>query len=203
MKKIGTRAYIKSLLKDPSVASITPTSNFGIKKLINTIDFEKTRLIVEYGPGGGVITKELLKRMHPDAKLIAIEQNRNFANVLTTNFDDPRLIIVNDSAENVEEIILQQVNLGKIDSKKATHIISGIPFSMFPLELKNKILLATQKSIQEGGSFLVYQFLVSLSGGKNDIKRKMREFFDIQRSEVELRNVPPLRIFEGLPKSLT
>ena len=39
------------------------------------MDFDKARVILEFGPGGGVFTRHLLKQMHPDAKLIAIENN--------------------------------------------------------------------------------------------------------------------------------
>ena len=202
MKRIGTRAYIKTLIKDPNVASITPTSNFGVRKLLSTVNFSEAKLFVEYGPGGGVITKYLLSKMSSDARLIAIEQNPQFAKALSNAIHDPRCEIVNDSAENVVQIIDSLISKGFLapGQNRPDHIISGIPFSLFPTELKNKILYTTQKTLKKEGSFLVYQFLISLSAGKNDIKRKIREYFEIARSGVELRNVPPLRIFEGLPK---
>lgn len=199
-KRIGTRAYIKTLLKDPSVASVTPTSQYGIKKLLSGIDFPKCNLIVEYGPGGGVITKVLLSKTPPHCKIVAIEQNKDFANTLRSEVQDERLIVVNDSAEFVSRILDSLHREGEITTSKADHIISGIPFSMFPVDLKERILSSTKNALKQNGSFLVYQFLLSLSAGKNDIKRKIRDFFDISRSVVELRNVPPLRIFEGFPK---
>ena len=201
MKRVGTRAYIKTLLKDPSVASITPTSNFGIKKLTSTVDFNSSKFFIEYGPGGGVITKDLLSRMAPDAQLLAIERNENFANSLKINIKDKRLIVVNESAENVLSLVESMNKSGVLKYSKADHVLSGIPFSLFPVSVKDAILDATRLVLKSNGSFLVYQFLISLSGGKNDIKRKIREYFEISRSEVELRNVPPLRIFEGSPRS--
>jgi len=196
MPRIGTRAYLKTLIKDPLVSSVTPTSIFGIKRLCDNINFREVKLIVEYGPGGGVITKYLLANMGPNAKLIAIENNKEFCTALKSSLKDDRLILVHDSAENVQEILEDFYLQKKIPSNKADHIISGIPFSMFPLQLKNKILNATKHSIKSNGSFIVYQFLISLSYGKKDIKRKIREYFNVFRSVVELRNVPPLRIYE-------
>jgi len=196
MRRIGTRAYLRTLFKDPLVSSITPTSIFGIKRLCQNINFENTNLIVEYGPGGGVITKYLLSKMPPHAKLIAIENNESFYNALCHTIKDERLILVHDSAENVVELLQSLYQQNMIISDKAEHIISGIPFSMFPLQLKNKILHATQNSIKADGSFIVYQFLISMSYGKKDIKRKIREYFNVFRSVIEVRNVPPLRIFE-------
>lgn len=196
MGRIGTRAYIKNIIKDPLISSITPTSKYGIERLCQNIDFKNCDLIVEYGPGGGVITKHLLKKMNKDARLIAIENNEVFASALKESLKDERLIILHDSAENIQEILSSLHRSNRIKTSKATHIISGIPFSMFPLELKNKILKATTLSIKPEGSFIVYQFLISMSYGKKDIKRKIREYFDVFRSVIELRNVPPLRIYE-------
>lgn len=196
MKRVGTRAYLKNLIKDPLVSSVTPTSAFGIAKLCENLNFNEARLIVEYGPGGGVITKFLLSKMRPDAKLIVIENNELFYNALRHSIHDSRLIPIHDSAENIISILNKHYKDGLIYSNKADYIISGIPFSMFPTKLKNSILLNTTHSLRHSGLFLVYQFLISLSYGKKDIKRKIREYFNVDKSTIELRNVPPLRIYE-------
>ncbi len=195
MRKIGTKAYLKTLIKDPLVSSITPTSIFGIKKLCENINFAEANLIVEYGPGGGIITKYLLSKMKSDSILVAIENNESFCDALKF-IDDERLILFHNSAENVNALLKDLYSKNKTPSVQADHIISGIPFSMFPSTLKNAILNATTISLKSEGSFIVYQFLISLSYGKKDIKRKIREYFHVFRSEVEIRNVPPLRIYE-------
>jgi phospholipid N-methyltransferase len=50
--KINTLYYLKNLITDIHVASITPTSRFGVEKVLEKIDFQKNKLILEYGPGG-------------------------------------------------------------------------------------------------------------------------------------------------------
>ncbi len=54
------------------------------------VDWQKAKVVVEYGPGVGTITQEVLKRMRPDATLIAIELNPNFFRVLEAEIHDPR-----------------------------------------------------------------------------------------------------------------
>jgi phospholipid N-methyltransferase len=190
-------SYIKNLIKDPLVASIAPTSFYGVECLLKNVQFCDCYLIVEYGPGGGVITQFLLDNMTPDCILLAIETNKEFVKNLTSHIKDDRLIVKTGSAENIESYIQELYEAGTIPVPKAQYIISGIPFSMFPIELKDKILSATEKSLDKKGSFLVYQFLLSLSAGKNDIKHKLREFFKVTRSDIVLKNIPPLRIFEA------
>ena len=81
-KKMKTFIYLKNLVTDRYVASVTPTSRFGVDKVCNKIDFSKSDVIVEYGPGTGVFTTVLLKNMPKDSKLIAIERNQNFCRYL-------------------------------------------------------------------------------------------------------------------------
>lgn len=184
--------YLKNLLSDRNVASITPTSSHGVERILGKMDFERARLIVEYGPGGGVFTKALLERMRPDAQLIAIEANPSFAERLRRDLAaDPRLHVIEGSAEDVTTIVAER------SQWNADYIISGIPFSLFPVETKNRILERTCEVLDAEGSFLVYQFFVSFSGPKNDIKRKLAEYLKVVHSEFEWLCVPPLRIYES------
>ena len=184
-----TLNYLKNLIVDRNVASITPTSSFGVERICRKMDFSKAKVIVEYGPGGGVFTKRLLELMSSDAKLLAIETNTRFIETLAAEIDDKRLILANDSAEYVLDL-LKEHGLGKAD-----YMISGIPFSMFSPTLKDRILRNTNEALVDGGMFFVYQFLLSFSASKNDIKRKLDEHMQLLGSEYEFRCVPPLRMY--------
>ena len=96
--------YIKNFIRDPRVASVTPTSNYATQVLFRDVDCSKCDNIVEYGPGSGVITREILRQMKPSARLIVIEINESFYNELK-KYRDPRLIVELGSAEQVDEII--------------------------------------------------------------------------------------------------
>lgn len=119
---MDTLVYIMNFIRDKNVASITPTSAVGIKKVCSKIDFNQNNLIVEYGPGTGVFSKYLLQKMREDSRLILIERNRNFNSILKKKISDPRVVLVHDSAENV----LQTLRMCK--ESEADYILSGIPF---------------------------------------------------------------------------
>ena len=57
------------------LGSLIPSSRFLVNDVLNQVDWDKARVIVEYGPGVGTITQEILKRMRPDAVLLALELN--------------------------------------------------------------------------------------------------------------------------------
>jgi phospholipid N-methyltransferase len=188
---MSTFAYLRNFAKDKNIGSVTPTSAFGVKRVLRAMDFDKARVIVEYGPGLGVFTRRLLERMYEDALLIAIETNGNFARALQAKIEDPRLQVVNDSAENVLTI------LETYGVTNADYIISGIPFSFFPVDLKDRILYNTKQALGEDGRFFVYQFLTVPSRRQTDIKQKLAEHMKIVRAQYELFNIPPLRIYEA------
>jgi|WetSurMetagenome_2_1015567.scaffolds.fasta_scaffold373683_1 phospholipid N-methyltransferase len=185
---IETLTYVKNFLRDRQVASITPTSQFGVKGLCSTIDFKQTHLIVEYGPGTGVFTNYLLKNMRSDGKLIAIERNKDFGSFLSQTIQDPRAIFFNDSAENVID------TLSACKESEADYVISGIPFMWIPEIVKDKIIENTYKALKPGGKFLVYQTCLQMD---YHLKDHLEQFFGPVQTRYEIRNFPPLRLYEA------
>ncbi len=185
---IETLTYVKNFLRDRQVASITPTSQFGVRGLCGTIDFKQTRVIVEYGPGTGVFTHYLLRNMRSDSKLIAIERNRDFGSFLKQTIHDPRIKIFNDSAENVID------TLSACKESAADYVISGIPFMWIPDDVKDKIIESTYKALKPGGKFLVYQTCLQLDC---HLKVHLEHVFGPVHARYEIRNFPPLRLYEA------
>lgn len=184
--------YFKNLISDINVASIAPTSSFGVKRITDQMDFAKAKVFVEYGPGNGVITKPILELMAPDAVFIAIEKNPNFATSLRQEITDPRFKLFEDDAENVLEI------LEACGVTAADYVFSGIPFSLFDVPKKDRILKATKTALGDEGTFIVYQFLVSAGKRAVDIKHKLNEHMVIVKKEYELRCLPPIRIYSSV-----
>src|SRR5260370_12429366 len=84
--------FARNFFRHPRMlGSIVPSSRFLIKQLLEPIDWAHARVIVEYGPGGGGITAEILRRIRPDANLIAIETNPEFGGFLRSSTQDKRL----------------------------------------------------------------------------------------------------------------
>ena len=145
--------FARNFFRHPlMLGSIVPSSRFLIKQLLEPINWARARVIVEYGPGVGGITTEVLRRMRADATLIAIEMNPDFVSYLRSAISDSRLRVVEASAEAVDEI------LQRLGYLRADYIISGIPFSTIPAPLRERILRKTRDVLAPGGSFLVYQF---------------------------------------------
>src|SRR5580692_2749080 len=86
------------------LGSIWPSSRYLVDEVLRPVDWQRALVIVEYGPGVGTITGEILRRMRPDAHLVAIETNEAFVKFLKSSFADSRLHVANESATDVGSI---------------------------------------------------------------------------------------------------
>ena len=175
--------FLRGFLKNPvMVGSIIPSSRVLIEKMLRPVDWENTRLFVEYGPGVGTFTRPVLDQLGPDARLVTIDTNPDFTKFLRESIDDPRLVPVTGSAADVEKILAER-DLGQAD-----YVLSGLPFSTLPPGIGEDIAEATANVIRPGGAFLVYQF-----------SPKVKDFIDPHFERIERGfewvNVPPATLF--------
>jgi phospholipid N-methyltransferase len=175
--------FLRGFIKNPvMVGSIIPSSKVLIEKMLRPVDWENTKLFVEYGPGVGTFTRPVLDLMGPDAKLVTIDTNPDFTRYLRESIDDQRLIPVTGSAADVEKILADR-GLGSAD-----YVLSGLPFSPLPPGVGDAIAEATSKVIRPGGAFLVYQF-------SPKVKDFIKPHFERIERGFEWVNVPPATLF--------
>ena len=184
--------FLRGFLKTPvMVGSIIPSSRVLIDKMLDPVDWENTKLFVEYGPGVGTFTKPVLERLGPEATLLTIDTNADFTHYLRERIDDPRLITVTGSAADVEKILADR-NFGSAD-----YVLSGLPFSTLPPGVGDDIAKATAKVLRPGGAFLVYQF-------SPKVFDFIKPHFEPIKRGFEWINVPPATLFwayKGEPKA--
>ncbi|MCC6176270.1 MAG: methyltransferase domain-containing protein [Chloroflexi bacterium] len=177
--------FLSEFVRNPKqLGSITPSSRFLARELLGRIDFERTRRIVELGPGTGVFTVPLLERLAPDAALIAIDTNEGFVAQLRREIQDPRLTVLHDSAERVDRIVAD-AGWGHADL-----VVSGIPYSLLPRPLRLSILESTCRCLRHDGKFIGYQYSLMLR------PYLLRVFGNVHYRSV-LLNIPPAFVYES------
>lgn len=179
---MSKKEFFSEFLKQgKNIGSVTPSSKFLVKKMVDPIQFKNVKCIVELGPGTGIITLELLRQMPADAILLAFEINSEFCEILN-QFNDPRLKVISDSAEKLEDY-LKQYNVEKVD-----YVVSSLPLFMIPNEVVDKILDVTTKVMSKDGAFIQYQY--SLNAYK-----KLRNIFKHVDLNFTPMNIPPAFVF--------
>mgnify|MGYP001566084257 CR=1 FL=1 len=154
--------FAESLKNLKTIGAVVPCSSVSARKMTGPIDFSKAKTIVELGGGTGAVTREILKRLSPNAKLIVFETNRNFVTILK-NIDDVRLTIIEGSAAHMAS------HLKGMDVREADYVISTLPLVNMGKGTEEKILEAVRGVLGAEGRYVQIQYsLVS----KNRIKQK-------------------------------
>jgi len=182
--------FLKRFLANPGiVGALLPSSPALCREICSHINIESAEAVVELGPGTGVITDEILERINPQTKFVAIELDEKLYETLHRN--RPDLNIVNDSAENLTQI------MKNADIKHLNAIISGLPWAAFPEKLQVGILSAVFDSLCGGGYFTTFAYLqgLMLPAGQRFKKLLKKSFKEVKISRVIWKNIPPAIVY--------
>ncbi len=173
----------RNFIKHPKMlGSLIPSSRFLVNKVLGEVDWGRGRIFLEYGPGVGTFTTEILRRMRSDAVLIVLETNADFVRFLRGKVRDDRLHVIHGSAADADAA------LSRLELSHADYVISGIPYTTMPPEVRDIILRKTHAVLHPNGAFLVYQFTRS-------VLPYLQQVFGLVHQDFEPLNVMPARLF--------
>jgi phospholipid N-methyltransferase len=168
------------------LGSVVPSSSFLVNDMMKQVDWDRARVLVEYGPGVGTFTREILKRMRPDAILVAIELNTEFVDYLRDRVRDPRFRVVHGSAARVRGVLAEQ------SLAPADYIISSLPYRNMSDSLRREILEESRLALRPEGSLLLYQYTRTLLP-------YLESSFSSVTLNFQLFNILPALIFHCTP----
>ena len=177
MKKLS---FISQYIFKPrTVGAVLPSSKYLAAKMVQGIDFENARCIVEYGAGTGVFTEKILQMRNKSTTVIVFEMNEAFIPMLQERFGSHHNVhIFNESATNVRQ------RLSGCGFDKACYIVSGLPFASLPQNVSANILEQTKAALKPGGNFITFQYTL--------LKMELfHKYFEDITTIRELRNIPP------------
>jgi phospholipid N-methyltransferase len=162
------------------IASVAPSSRYMARKIIDGINWDNAKCIVELGAGTGPITAEIVKRIKPHTRLLVVELDPTLCGRLKSRFQDVANVdVVQGDAAQFDKL-LHERGLPQVD-----HVLSGLPLPSFPEQLRNAVLETSARTLAPNGTFrqltvmpLIYYRLYA------------RYFNDVQFRFVPL-NLPP------------
>lgn len=166
------------------VGAILPSGPAVVRAMLEPVDWARTRLFVEYGPGVGTFCRPVLDHLPRDADLVVIDTNPLFIDYLRRSITDSRFHAVLGSAEDVETIVRS------LGHEQADYVLSGLPFSTLPEGVGERIAEVTARVIRPGGAFLTYQY----ASAARDLTA--RHFARVESRRV-WTNVPPCLLAWG------
>lgn len=183
--------FFKVALLDHQIGAVTRSSKYVVNAIMRSLVGQSFDRVVEYGPGDGVMTKEILRRMPKDGELIVVETNPKFLKVLK-KIEDPRLEIIKGTAQEVSR-----------DLKNSYHasvnlVLSSIPFSILKSFEREDIVSNTFNMLEDSGKFIVFQYSPLMLN-------LLKKYFGTRtiNTQFELRNLPPCFIMSAQKLHLT
>lgn len=181
--KVSKKSFISQFFKqNKMVGSLIPSSRFLAKKILKNIPFEDAKVIVELGPGTGVFTKKIMQRLNPDTQFVVIELNDMFYQNLKTKVTQENCHIIHGSASDLQKI------LSDLGFEKADCIISSLPLSNFPKDLRIEIMQAILHCLTPKGTFLQFQYTLQS-------KKHFKSIFTHVSIDYAAINFPPAFVY--------
>lgn len=183
---MSKKSFLKEFIREKkTVGSLIPSSRFLALKMLESIDYSKNKVIVELGPGTGVFTRKIVNKLPDDVFFLVFELNEEFYHQLNNEFDQPNVVIIHDSADQISNY-LKQYNFEKVDV-----IISSLPFANFDEDLRISILSKIYETLNSDGKFIQFQY--SLQS-----KKALKTLFKEVKIGFTALNIPPAFIYTCL-----
>lgn len=161
------------------IGSITPSSKFLCKKMIEHIQWDSIQSIAELGAGTGAVTKQIQQYARKDTHVILFERETGLKEQLAMQF--PEFPCYTNAAQ------LKKV----IDAEHLPHvdcILSGLPFFNFDKALRDRIMKQICISLKPDGLFIAFQYSMHM-------KKQFAQYFDIEKIYFVPLNVPPAFVY--------
>lgn len=188
-------AFVAEALADfGTVGAIAPSSRYLTRAMLRPLPLKKARLVVELGPGTGVMTRGLLDLLPNDATLLAFEINRRFTRYLRSSINDSRLVLIQAPAEALEQELIRR-GYRHVDA-----ILSSLAMGLMSDRQRHALLAEISVHLKKNGTFTQYQYLHALQlrdrqVSKFDMSRFLSRYFRSVQRRIIWRNLPPAFVF--------
>lgn len=167
--------------KPKAVGAIIPTSSVTAKRMASVIDPASGLPVLEIGPGTGVITRAILARGIPAAKLYLVEYAREFVEHLKRHF--PGVNVIQGDAFDLDGA------LGKSGPKTFDSVVSGIPLLNFPVQRRVAYLEDLLDRVPPGRPVIQLTY-----GPKSPIPPGLGSY-SVKHFDFVIRNLPPTQLW--------
>ena len=170
--------FLKNAILGKQVGAVSRSSKYVIKAVIKHIFGLDLQNIVEYGPGDGALTLELLKVLSPKGKMLVVEMDPNFVRVLK-KINDRRLTVVQGKMQNIAK------NLDRYGFKEVDLVLSSVPFSLIDKKEREEFVMFTHNTLVSRGKFIIFHQYSKI------MERSLKKYFKNVSTSFEPRNILP------------
>jgi len=182
--------FLGAFLRRPAeVGALLPSSPALARALLHDCHLKTAKMVVELGPGTGVVTRLILQRIGRRTDFLALELDHGHTRALKRRF--PGIAVYNDSAETI------RTHLKRHGRQTADYIVSGLPWTTIRSRLREDIMREVLAALAPGGVFTTFAYVhgLWLPAARRFRTWLRRHFAEVRVGEVIWRNVPPALVY--------
>ncbi len=174
--------FLRLWLERPlAIGAVMPSGKVLARKMASYVDPRIPGPIVELGPGTGPVTDALIRRGVAQDRLILVEFNPEFCQLLKRRF--PKATIIQGDAYDLQE------TLSGIMQEPAAATVSSLPLFTKPMDHRLDLLEAAQSVMHPDAPFIQFTYaVVPPMPTRSDLYRA-------SGSDRIWRNLPPARVW--------
>lgn len=189
-----TTFAMQALADFRTVGAVAPSSRYLTRAMVNPLPLRHARVVVELGCGTGAVTRVLLSQMPRKSVLLAFEINPRFSRYLREQIHDPRLVLINASAETM------RAEVERRGFKHVDAVASSLALTLMSEQLRHDILSESGGILRRGGVFTQYLYLHGLKWefgrpSRFPGARVLEQYFSNVTRSIVWRNVPPAFVY--------
>ncbi len=196
------RTFAAEALADyKTTGAVAPSSRYLARAMLRPLTFRPGCVVVELGPGTGVMTRALLDALPPDGTLFAFEISSRFHAFLKKKFPDKRLVLLQTGAEHLSKELHQR------GCKHVDAVVSSLALGFFSDAERHALLESLVRVMDEHSVYTQYQYIqgLELKEGKFrrfSIRPLLSQYFDSVTCKTVWRNIPPAFVFACRKKGM-
>ncbi len=178
--------FLKAFLRHPfCVGSVIPSSPRLADVMTDFPEMKTAMNIVELGCGTGAITDTIFKRLPLGARYFGVELNEDCIKTLHHHY--PTATFYHGSAEDLVQYMRKE------EMRQIDVIISSLPWTTLPLDVKDNIFRAVCSCLSPKGVFVTFTYSHAqlLPSAWRFHKLLKERFTNVTKSRTVLLNVPP------------
>jgi phosphatidylethanolamine/phosphatidyl-N-methylethanolamine N-methyltransferase len=174
--------FIRSWLEKPlSTGAVTPSGRVLARTMARYVDPEVSGPVIELGPGTGPVTEALVSQGVDPARLVLVEFNPVFCQLLRSRFPDAT--VVQGDAYSLRGIMAGSLR------QPAAAVVSGLPLFTKPLRMRLRLLRDAFALMRPGAPFVQFTYAVVPPIPKEAASVRA------EASERIWMNLPPARVW--------
>jgi phosphatidylethanolamine/phosphatidyl-N-methylethanolamine N-methyltransferase len=137
--------FLIGLLRDPcAVAAPTPSGRVLAQAIAAKVDPMRPGLVLELGPGTGVVTEALLERGIASDRILAIEHSSYFAKLFADRFSDVKVVL--GDAFAFEKYLPDRAQIAAV--------VCGVPLLNFSVATRRSLIVRALAAQGPAGRFI-------------------------------------------------